>query len=46
MTLNIFFISITLKKRKESLQQAKRNEMVEKLFEQNKERQLSVYHLL
>lgn len=46
MTLNIFFISITLKKRKESLQQATRNEMVEKLFEQNKERQLSVYHLL
>jgi uncharacterized protein (TIGR02413 family) len=46
MTLNIFFISITLKKGKESLQQAKRNEMVEKLFEQNKERQLSVYHLL
>jgi uncharacterized protein (TIGR02413 family) len=46
MTLNIFFISITLKKRKESLQQAERNEMIEKLFEQNKERQLSVYHLL
>jgi uncharacterized protein (TIGR02413 family) len=46
MTLNLFFISITLKKRKESLQQATRNEMIEKLFEQNKERQLSVYHLL
>jgi uncharacterized protein (TIGR02413 family) len=46
MTLNIFFISITLKKREESLQQAERNEMIEKLFEQNKERQLSVYHLL
>lgn len=46
MTLNIFFISITLKKHKESLREATRNEMVEKLFEQNKERQLSVYHLL
>jgi uncharacterized protein (TIGR02413 family) len=46
MTLNIFFISITLTKRKESLQQAERNEMIEKLYEQNKERQLSVYHLL
>jgi uncharacterized protein (TIGR02413 family) len=32
MTLNIFFISITLKKRKESLQQATRNETIEKLF--------------
>jgi uncharacterized protein (TIGR02413 family) len=46
MTLNIFFISVTFKKRKESLQQAARNEMIEKLYEQNKARQLSVYHLL
>ncbi|WP_082799353.1 YrzI family small protein [Neobacillus niacini] len=46
MTLNIFFISITLKKHKESFQQAARNEMIEKLYEQNKERQLSLYHLL
>jgi uncharacterized protein (TIGR02413 family) len=46
MTLNIFFISVTFKKRKESLQQAARNEMIEKLYEKNKERQLSVYHLL
>lgn len=46
MTLNIFFISITFKKRIESLQQAARNEMVEKLYEQNKERQLNLHHLL
>jgi uncharacterized protein (TIGR02413 family) len=46
MTLNIFFISVTFKKRKESLQQAARNEVIEKLYEQNKVRQLSVYHLL
>ena len=46
MTLNIFFISVTFKKRKESLQQAARNEMIEKLYEQNKERQISIYHLL
>ncbi|MDR7078003.1 uncharacterized protein (TIGR02413 family) [Neobacillus niacini] len=46
MTLNIFFISITLNKHKESLEEAKRNEMVEKLYEQHKDRQLSVYHLL
>lgn len=46
MTLNIFFISITFKKRQESLKQAERNEMIEKLYEQNKERQMSLYHLL
>lgn len=46
MTLNIFFISITFKKHKESLQEAARNEMIEKLYEQNKERQLTNYHLL
>ena len=46
MTLNIFFISITFKKRQESLQQATRNEMIEKLYEQNKDRQASVYHLM
>ncbi|MEH7112011.1 YrzI family small protein [Neobacillus niacini] len=46
MTLNIFFISITFKKRQESLQQATRNEMVEKLYEQHKDRQVSMYHLM
>jgi uncharacterized protein (TIGR02413 family) len=46
MTLNILFFSITLKKREESLQQATRNEIIEKLYEQNKERQLSLHHLL
>ncbi|MFP7297545.1 YrzI family small protein [Neobacillus niacini] len=29
MTLNVFFISITLKKRQESLEQAERNEKIE-----------------
>jgi uncharacterized protein (TIGR02413 family) len=46
MTLNIFFISITFKKHQESLEQATRNETIEKLYEQNKERQLSIYHLI
>lgn len=46
MTLNIFFISITFKKRQESLEQAKRNETIEKLYQQNKERQFSTYHLI
>lgn len=46
MTLNIFSLSITLKKRKESLEEATRNEMVEKLYEQHKDRQVSMYHLM
>jgi uncharacterized protein (TIGR02413 family) len=46
MTLNIFFISITFKKRQESLEEAEQNEMVEKLYEQHKDRQISVYHLM
>jgi uncharacterized protein (TIGR02413 family) len=46
MTLNILFFSITLKKRKESLQEASQNEMVEKLYEQHKDRQISMYHLM
>ena len=46
MTLNIFFISITFKKRQESLQKATRNEMIEKLYEEHKDRQISVYHLM
>ncbi len=46
MTLNILFFSITFNKREESLQQAVRNEMVEKLYEQNKDRQNFVHHLM
>ncbi|PAE38553.1 YrzI family small protein [Neobacillus sp. YX16] len=46
MTLNILFFSITVKKRKESLQEAMRNEMVEKLYDQHKDRQVTAYHLM
>jgi uncharacterized protein (TIGR02413 family) len=46
MTLNILFFSITVKKRKESLQEAIRNEMVEKLYDQHKDRQVTAYHLM
>jgi uncharacterized protein (TIGR02413 family) len=43
MTLNIIFFSITIKKRKVSTQEAVHQEMVEKLYEQNKDRQASMY---
>ncbi|MEH7178838.1 YrzI family small protein [Neobacillus vireti] len=46
MTLNILFFSITFSRRNESLQQAARNEIVEKLYEQNKDRNMSVHQLL
>jgi uncharacterized protein (TIGR02413 family) len=46
VTVNILFLTITLKKRKESLQEASRNEMVEKLYEEHKDRQVSMYHLM
>ncbi|MFD0827462.1 YrzI family small protein [Neobacillus sp. M.A.Huq-85] len=45
MTLNILFFSITIKKRKMSLEEAAQQEMVEKLYEQTKDRQSSMYHI-
>lgn len=44
MTLNLFFISVTIKKRVKSQIEAKQQEMVEKLYEQNKDRQISMLH--
>ncbi|WHX99399.1 YrzI family small protein [Neobacillus sp. DY30] len=46
MTLNILFFSITVKKHEESLQEAIRNEQIEKLYDQHKDRQLTAYHLM
>ncbi|MCM3114915.1 YrzI family small protein [Neobacillus sp. MER 74] len=43
MTLNIIFFSITIKKRKVSTEEAIHQEMVEKLYEQNKDRQASMF---
>ncbi|MDQ0197210.1 YrzI family small protein [Neobacillus ginsengisoli] len=40
MTMNILFFSITIKKRQLSLEDAAHQEMVEKLYEQNKDRQI------
>ncbi|MDN3018620.1 YrzI family small protein [Paenibacillus sp. BSR1-1] len=44
MTLNILFFSITFKKRQVNPHEAVHQEMVEKLYEQNKDRQISMYH--
>ncbi|MEH7505011.1 YrzI family small protein [Neobacillus drentensis] len=46
MTLNIFFISITIKKRTVSLQEVANQERVEKLYEQNRDRQISMHHFM
>ncbi len=43
MTLNILFFSITIKKRKLSLDEAVHQETVEKLYEKNKDRQATMY---
>ncbi|MGG3470535.1 YrzI family small protein [Neobacillus pocheonensis] len=42
MTLNIFFLTITIIKRKMTLDDAIRREMVEKLYEKIKDRQISM----
>lgn len=46
MTLNIFFLSITIKKREISIEEAIHEQQVEKLYEQNKDRQISVHYIL
>ncbi|TDK61634.1 YrzI family small protein [Bacillus salipaludis] len=44
MTLNILFLSITIKKRRISAEEAMHQEMVEKLYEENRDRQISMHH--
>ncbi|WP_268872910.1 YrzI family small protein [Neobacillus fumarioli] len=46
ITLNIFFLTITIKRRMVSLEEARQQEMVEKLYEQNKDKQISAYRLM
>ncbi|MFF2447641.1 YrzI family small protein [Neobacillus sp. NPDC058068] len=46
MTLNIFFLTITINKRKMNIQEAAHQEMVERLYEQNKDRQVSMYRYM
>jgi uncharacterized protein (TIGR02413 family) len=46
MTLNILFFTITIKKRVITLEDALRQEMVEKIYEENKNRQISLYRIM
>jgi uncharacterized protein (TIGR02413 family) len=39
MTLNILFLTITINKRKMSLEEIRHNEVVEKMIEENRSRQ-------
>lgn len=42
MTLNILFFTITIKKRKMSLEEIHHNQMVEKVIEENRSRQAMI----
>ncbi|MEH7109546.1 MULTISPECIES: YrzI family small protein [Bacillaceae] len=44
MTLNILFLTITIARRQKSLEEALHQEMVEKLYEENKDRQYSTLY--
>ncbi|MEW9049541.1 MAG: YrzI family small protein [Neobacillus sp.] len=46
MTLNIFFLTITINKRKLSIQEIQHQEQVEKLYEANKDRQMSIHRFM
>jgi uncharacterized protein (TIGR02413 family) len=46
MTLNILFFTITIRKRKESLDEALNQERINKLYEENKDRQISMYRVM
>lgn len=43
MTLNILFFTVTIKKRKISAEEALREEMANKIMEENKDRQFTMY---
>ncbi|MEH7124038.1 YrzI family small protein [Bacillus sp. JJ1503] len=43
MTLNIFFLTITIKKRKQSVEEIMHNEMIHKIQEENRDRQYTLY---
>ncbi|WP_342432394.1 YrzI family small protein [Neobacillus sp. FSL H8-0543] len=46
MTLNILFLSINIKKRKFTLEEALHEERVEELYEENKDRQISIHYFM
>jgi uncharacterized protein (TIGR02413 family) len=46
MNLNIFFFTITIKKRKLSLEEVAHEEMVKLLYEENKDRIISRFNIM
>ncbi|MFJ7726625.1 YrzI family small protein [Neobacillus sp. NPDC097160] len=46
MTINLLFFTISIKKRKISLEEAVQEEMIEKLYDNNKEKQISIHRLM
>lgn len=46
MTLNIFFLTVTIRKREMSVDEARQNQMVQKLYEEHKDRAISLYRIL
>lgn len=46
MTLNILFFTITISKKKLNGEDAQHQEMVEKLYEEYKDRQISIHRYL
>ncbi|WHY79807.1 YrzI family small protein [Neobacillus sp. WH10] len=46
MTINILFFTISIKKRKISLEEAIKEDMVNKLYEKNKEKQISIHRFM
>lgn len=46
MNLKIFSLTISIQKRELSVEEAFHQEQVEKFYEQNKDRQVMVHHLL
>ena len=46
MTLNILFLSITIKKREMSIEEAAHQEQIKKIYEATKDRQISVHRIM
>ena len=46
MTIHLFFLTITINKRKKSLEEAIKEEMVEQLYEKNKEKQMTIHRFM
>jgi uncharacterized protein (TIGR02413 family) len=46
MTLNILFLSVTIKRRRLNLEEAIEQERIERLYEENKDRQIAMQRFI